>query len=86
VSAGLRFLTIESEERETWTAKSLRGASLYARAGERLWRSRYQVHRVHRRKAMNKDVLGTRQMTHRATDAVVRQVTSQLQFSFNLRV
>jgi hypothetical protein len=33
-------LTIKSEERETWTARSLRDASLWARIGKRLWRSR----------------------------------------------
>jgi hypothetical protein len=42
-------LTIESEERETWTAKSLRGAHL--RAGEDFGGHVYQVHRVSGREA-----------------------------------
>jgi hypothetical protein len=33
-------LTIKSEERETWTARSLRDASLWFASRKRLWRSR----------------------------------------------
>ena len=53
-------LTIKSEERETWTARSLRDASLLVCIEKRLWRSRLSSSSTFSG-LLEIDVLGTRQ-------------------------